>query len=232
MIVYQHDKAGFCRDVETGDIDGILLDRVRGALGIGVSASEVRSWHQSLTHMHLALADPQIPEDAGVGIEFQIPQTAKRIDVLLSGRNDEPRDRAVIVELKQWETAEATAQDGIVRTVIGGGLRDTTHPSYQAWSYAELLRDFNEAVYEDDVVLHPCAFAHNYRGPGALRSDVYAAWLEQAPLFGKGEIERLRDFIKRWIRYGDKSEILPGGRVHEDGDVPRPPRRAAGKARD
>ena len=43
-------------------------------------------------------------------------------------------------------TLSATAQDGIVRTVIGGGLRDTTHPSYQAWSYAELLRDFNEAV--------------------------------------------------------------------------------------
>jgi hypothetical protein len=42
MIVYQHDKAGFCRDVERGDIDGILLDRVRGALGIGVVPSEVR----------------------------------------------------------------------------------------------------------------------------------------------------------------------------------------------
>lgn len=41
MIVYQHDKAGFCRDVETGGIDRILLDRVSGALGIGVSASEV-----------------------------------------------------------------------------------------------------------------------------------------------------------------------------------------------
>jgi hypothetical protein len=166
--------------------------------------------------MHLVLGDPEIPEDAGVGIEFQIPQTAKRIDVLLSGRNDEPGDRAVIVELKQWETAEATALDGIVRTPMGGGLVETTHPSYQAWSYAELLRDFNEAVYDDDVVLHPCAFAHNYRGPGPLHADVYRGWLDQAPLFGKGEVERLRDFIKKWIRYGDRHEIIlriDGGRI-------------------
>lgn len=42
--------------------------------------------------MHIALDDPDIPEDAGVGIEFQTPQTAKRIDMLLSGRNDGPRD--------------------------------------------------------------------------------------------------------------------------------------------
>jgi hypothetical protein len=42
MIVYHHDKAGFCADVETGDIDRILLDKVRGTLGIGVSPSEVR----------------------------------------------------------------------------------------------------------------------------------------------------------------------------------------------
>ena len=32
--------------------------------------------------MHLVLADAEIPDDVGVGIEYQIPQTAKRIDVL------------------------------------------------------------------------------------------------------------------------------------------------------
>lgn len=60
--------------------------------------------------MRVGLGDPGIPEDAGVGVEFQIPQTAKRIDVFPSGRNDSPRDQAVIVELKHWETAEPTAQ--------------------------------------------------------------------------------------------------------------------------
>jgi hypothetical protein len=170
--------------------------------------------------MHLVLGDPDIPEDAGVGIEFQIPQTSKRIDVLLSGRNDEPRDQAVIIELKQWETAEETPMDGVVRTVIGGGPRDTPHPSYQAWSYAELLRGFNEAVYEDDIVLHPCAYLHNCPrsgpGSGALHADAYREWLDAAPLFVKEDVARLRAFIKQWIRYGDRSEIIlriDGGRI-------------------
>jgi hypothetical protein len=158
--------------------------------------------------MCLVLNDPDIPEDTGVGIEYQIPQTSKRIDVLLSGRSAEDRDGAVIIELKQWETADPTEMDGIVRTVLGGAPRDTLHPSYQAWSYAELLRGFNESIYEGDIALHPCAFLHNYAGPGALHADFYQAWLAQAPLFAKGEVDRLRAFIKKWIRYGDRSEII------------------------
>ena len=115
MIVYQSSKLGFCDDVAAGDIDQLILERMRGTLGRGVGVSEVRSWHQSLTHMHLVLTDAEIPDDAGVGIEYQIPQTAKRIDVLLSGQSDEEHDQAVIIELKQWETAEPTPMDGIVR---------------------------------------------------------------------------------------------------------------------
>jgi DUF2075 family protein len=216
MIVYHSSKLGFCQDVERDEIDQVILDRMRGALGVGAAQSQVRAWHQSLTHMHLVLSDPEIPDDAGIGIEYQIPQTAKRIDVLLSGRNDDPQDQAIIIELKQWETAEPTPMDGIVRTVIGGGPRDTPHPSYQAWSYAELLRGFNTAVYEGDIELHPCAFLHNYRGPGALRASFYEPVLTQAPLFAKGDVERLREFIKKWIRYGDRSEIIlriDGGRI-------------------
>jgi hypothetical protein len=44
--------------------------------------------------------------------------------------------------------------DGVVRTVLGGALVDTLHPSYQPWSYAELLRGFNESIYEGDIALH------------------------------------------------------------------------------
>ena len=74
--------------------------------------------------------DPEIFEDTGVGIEYQIPQRSKRIDVLLSGRSPEDRDGAVIVELKQWETADLTEMDGIVRTVVGG------YPTGRPWSAA------------------------------------------------------------------------------------------------
>ncbi len=218
MIVYRSDKTGFSRDIQTGAIDQIIQARMVDALGTRAGPGEVRSWKASLQDMHLVLLDPGIPDDAGVGIEYQIPQTAKRIDFLLSGRDGARRDRTVIVELKQWESAEGTPMDGVVRTFVGGGVREQAHPSYQAWSYAELLRGFNEAVYDGGIALHPCAYLHNFppQEAGALAEPLHGDWVGKAPLFLKGEVERLRSFIRKWIRHGDRGEIivrLDGGRI-------------------
>lgn len=208
MIIYQSDKAGFQEDVESGDIDSIILDNFRASHGWGVGPAEVRSWHHSLTHMSVVLRDDEIPPDAGVSVELQIPQTAKRIDFVVAGRDEEEHDHAVIVELKQWETAEPTAMDGIVRTFVGGGVREVSHPSYQAWSYASLLEDFNQAVYEGDIRLRPCAFLHNFGAQGILDDARYREHVERAPVFLKHDIRKLRDFIKRYIRYGDRNDII------------------------
>lgn len=208
MIVYQSDKVGFRSDVETGDIDAIILGRFHQALGHGVGASEARSWHQSLTHMNMVLADCDIPDDMGVCVELQIPQTSKRIDVVLTGQDAAGADHAVIVELKQWETAERTPMDGVVRTFVGGDVRPVSHPSYQAWSYAALLQDFNEAVYEDGIDLRPCAFLHNFHQDGVLDHEFYQPHTERAPVFLKRDVHKLRDFIKRFVKYGDREKVI------------------------
>ena len=208
MIVYQSDKAGFRRDVGTGDIDAIILDRFYRTLGHGVGASETRSWHQSLTHMNMVMGDDDIPDDTGVCVELQIPQTSKRIDVLLTGQDAAGADHAVIVELKQWETAERTPMDGVVRTFVGGAERNVSHPSYQAWSYAALLQDFNAAVYEDGIELRPCAFLHNFRQDGVLDHAFYRPHTSNAPVFLKRDVQKLRDFIKQFVKYGDRDKVI------------------------
>ena len=87
----------------------------------------------------------------------------KRIDFILSGRDNSNKDSVIIIELKQWETCTAVeGKDGIVSTYTGGGIREVTHPSYQAMSYANLIKDFNETVQLEDIGLYPCAFLHNY----------------------------------------------------------------------
>jgi hypothetical protein len=88
-----------------------------------------------------------------VAAEYRIPQTSKRIDMLLSGLDHAGWHTLVIVELKQWEHASRTPLDGVVRTRFAGGNADASRPSYQSWSYAELLRNFNAAVDEADVPL-------------------------------------------------------------------------------
>jgi uncharacterized protein len=173
-----------------------------------VAPNEVRSWRESLERMASVLEDPEIPNDVGVGVEYQVPQTSKRIDFLLSGKSGSGSGSAVVIELKQWEAAEATELDGLVRTVIGGGPRETPHPSYQAWSYVQLLQGFNDAVHGGEIILRPCAFLHNFDDLDGLRGPFYAPYVDEAPLFGKRDREALRSFIKKWIRYGDRGETL------------------------
>jgi hypothetical protein len=66
--------------------------------------------------MAKVLNDPSIPDSCGVGVEYGIPQSSKRIDLLLSGRDETGRGNLMIVELKQWESARRTDMDGLVRT--------------------------------------------------------------------------------------------------------------------
>ena len=148
--------------------------------------------------------DNNIPDNAGVAIEFNIPTTSKRIDFILSGRDSKNKDSVIIIELKQWETCTAVeGKDGIVSTYTGGGIREVTHPSYQAMSYANLIKDFNETVQLEDIGLYPCAFLHNYdlsiNDP--INSEQYQEYIKEAPMFGCNDFEKLRDFIKRYVIY-------------------------------
>jgi DUF2075 family protein len=211
MIVYQQTKAGFLHDALERDIEEVIQSAYLEKTGRHVGRAEVRSWRESLLCMAKVLHDVSIPADAGVAIEYHLPQISKRIDFIITGRDSDMRSNLVIVELKQWSTAQVTERDGVVSTWIGGGHQDVSHPCYQAWSYAALLRNFNEAADEGSgIELRPCAYLHNYPSNGALSDGRYAPYLAQAPLFLKGDLERmrLRNFIREHVRHGDQGELL------------------------
>jgi hypothetical protein len=210
LIVYQTKKGDFLKDVFTKDIEEVVLAAFRSRTGRSVARSEVRSWKESLLAVAKVLNDEEIPNDCGVAIEYAIPQTSKRIDFILSGTDESKIDQLIIIELKQWETARKTDIDGVVNTRYAHGDKDTSHPSYQAWSYASLLMNFNEAIYDSEVGLRPCAYLHNYSDNGILTDSFYAHYVQLAPLFLKGEDEKdkLRTFIKRHVRYGDERSLL------------------------
>jgi uncharacterized protein len=63
-----------------------------------INKREVRSWDNSMQYMYRVLSDREIPEDAGVAIEFKIPRTSKRVDFLISGSDQDDRQSIVIVE--------------------------------------------------------------------------------------------------------------------------------------
>ena len=161
-----------------------------------------------MQYMNNVLISGDIPEDAGVAIEYQVPLTSKRVDFILSGADGEKRDTAVIVELKQWSDVAETRKDAIVSTFVGGSVREVTHPSYQAWTYAALIRDFNVEVQEGNIALRPCAYLHNCTDSSAVKSAFYHEHTARAPVFIRGDAQRLSDFLKEHVKYGDSSRIL------------------------
>lgn len=212
MIVYQGNKLAFLADHDNDCIEDVIATRYLLRTGRYAPHAERRAWKASLSEMAKVLRDQEIADDIGVGVEFGIPQTAKRIDFILTGTSDSGQRNLVIVELKQWSEAALSDKDGIIVARRGGasGPSEGAHPSYQAWSYAALLEGFNEAVYEDDVALSPCAYLHNYIRDGIVDDIRYQHWIDKAPVFFRGgeEIAQLRAFIKQHVRNGDDAELI------------------------
>jgi len=220
VIVYQATKSKFLHDCDHDQIEEVVSSAYVQKTGRYASNAEFKAWRNSLVAMAKVLRDDDIPEDIGVGVEFGIPQTAKRIDFILSGKTADDIPHMVIVELKQWSTSRISEKDGILIANRGGKAEiEGPHPSYQAWSYAALLNGFNEAVYDSGTNLRPCAYLHNYKDDGVIRHPHYAAYLDKAPVFldGTEELNKLRTFIKQHVRKGDQGKLLyeiENGRIH------------------
>ena len=138
----------------------MLTEQFRVRMGHAPSPSEQRSWERSL----VVLAEDL--HAAGLGsvdalVEYQLPLSSMRADVVLCGRN--PRTRAhsyVVVELKQWTAA--TPVDGTADVCLGGGgggLR--LHPAEQVRRYCTYIADYLASLGGSPEELAGVAYLHN-----------------------------------------------------------------------
>lgn len=211
MIIYEATKELFVKDVVENNIANRIEKLYKLRIGHNVNPREKEAWKNSMMYMNNVLNDKMIPNNSGIAIEFKIPYTSKRVDFIITGKDNQDRNVAIIIELKQWTEAEVVnEQDGIVRTFTGGAMREVAHPSYQAWSYAAYIEDFNENVQKEKVELYPCAYLHNYEEvePKTILSDKYKSYIEKAPVFVSGDVYKLRDFISNYVKSGDDKETL------------------------
>lgn len=211
MIICSGSKADFMVQVEEDTIAYTIRDNILEKMHRKTPDAEFRSWVNSLEYMYKVLNDDGIPRNSGIAIEYNLPNTAKRVDFLVSGYDAKRTANVVIIELKQWEKLnKVEGLDALVETFTGGRERRVVHPSYQAWSYAEMIRDYNEYAQIAGVNLWPCAYLHNYMRvqDDPLDDPIYKDYLDEAPAFAKGDVRKLREFIKRVVETGDDSEIL------------------------
>ena len=212
MIVYSATKKEFMIQVENDSIACSIDAFYREKIGKS-NYREFKSWDNSMQYIYKVLNVQEIDDSCTIAIEYRIPSTSKRIDFIISGLDENNKANVVIIELKQWEKIEVVdEEEALVKTFINGGNRKTVHPSYQAWTYSSLIEDYNENVQEGNIMLHPCAYLHNYikldEKIDPILDRRYDKYLSKAPVYRKGEAIRLRNFILKFVSKGDNRKIL------------------------
>jgi hypothetical protein len=212
MIVYQSSALEFRNAVDTNKITLEIVDLFEKKLGKAVGEGERRSWNNSLRFMESIVRNSKVADDCGVLIEYTIPTTSKRIDFIITGKNEIGDSNFILIELKQWESASDTDKLNLVKSFVGGSVRELTHPSYQAWSYKQFLKDMNEAIYTQKIKGHSCVYLHNYREsiPEPLKHNKYSQVLSEAPLYFAEDYRKLQEFLFRYVGKGDGLDILYG----------------------
>ena len=97
MIIYDGLKRDFLKDVENDTIAITIRQTILEKMGRHPSESEDNAWNNSMNYMYKLLTDEEIPSDAGIAIEYNIPQTAKRVDFMISGYDNQNKPGMVII---------------------------------------------------------------------------------------------------------------------------------------
>jgi DUF2075 family protein len=213
---------GSTRQFITDAVHNQVADKLKSAFinyfRFSPSSSEIRSWRQSLGTISQVFQHNDLL-DHGIILEYQIPSTSKRLDCLITGKDELENDNAIIIELKQWEKCRSADGENEVVTYVGGAEREVLHPSAQVGQYATFLEDVHTAFYEPPkpVKLSACAYLHNYRfvPDEILLTDKFSGILENYPLFSMDDVDPLSDFLKNRLRGGSGMDIL---RRIEDGE--------------
>ena len=174
------------------------------------SPGEVSSWRNSLRALSQVFQDGKF-EGHGDLLEYEHPLTSKRLDCLITGRDDLLNDQAAIIELKQWEKCEEGDAERIV-TFVAGNNRDVLHPSVQVGQYRRYLADYQPAFYEGEspIGLRACSYLHNYtpKDGDALFAPQYAPYIQECPVFTGDDVAKLTGFLREVLVKGDDQHAL------------------------
>jgi hypothetical protein len=175
------------------------------------SPGEMNSWRNSLRAISQVFQYASL-NDHGVILEYQLPLTSKRLDCLICGRDAIAKDNAVIIELKQWDKCEEASGDNEVVTWVGGGKKETLHPSVQVGQYKTYLDDTHTAFHTDvnPVILNACTYLHNYNyySDDVLLSEKFKTALEKYPLFTADDVDKLKNYLTVKLESGNGIDVL------------------------
>ncbi len=223
MIIYEGSCELFinqCSSKEKGFTISDIISESMYKYCIHVGEPETRSWQKSLPLLAQVLKDHEVAKEAEIGIEYRIKRNKWRIDAIICGLDQNDKESAVVIELKQWSFVDKTDKPNYVHTIGAGGIEDDYwHPSYQAANYVGIIKNFYEYVYTAPVSFASCSYLHNMDQANRViigDQEVYPL-LKSSPIFLKEDEQKLAEFIKKYIKSPckgllsriDRSEIRP-----------------------
>ena len=211
MRLYAGPSTHFIRDTGHNQIAEKLRAAFFEQYRFDPPPSEINAWRNSLRAMAQVFEQGDL-KDHGVLLEYQLPLTSKRIDCMVTGRDGERRDQAVILELKQWDRAHEAVGDKLVTTWLGGTEREVLHPSAQVGQCQMYLEDTHTAFHEgaQPVRLSSCSYLHNYfpADGDLLFAAPFQPLIERHPLFTADDVSPLKDFLATRLEAGEGIEVL------------------------
>jgi DUF2075 family protein len=166
----RHSAAGLAALALEGTLGVRLSEQMRASSGRSPSPSEVRSWERSLPVLAQDLVQAGL-DKVEVLVEYALPLTSKRIDVVLAGQHPKTKlPSYLVIELKQWTQAEPWEGDPELVTVEGtrGGPR--LHPVAQVRGYCNYLVDFTRSLQDAGDAVAGAAYLHNADNESDVRS--------------------------------------------------------------
>ncbi len=203
IIVYEESKKDFLEDVYQDRIENKILEK------LNAGSSEKGAWIDASDYMGKILRDDRFPDDITIAMEFKLYNTAMRVDFIITGLNEKKKNTIIVIEFKRWEKVKVIKdRDDMVKLSYNN---ITQHPSYQALGYAQIIKNFYVKAQDDKMDVIPCSCLHRYKkndNNDDITNDHYKELLEKSPVFLNGDNEKLREFILKYIKYGDNKSTL------------------------
>ena len=213
MRLYEGTVARFNDDVIRSVLADKLAEKYRNYYQRAVGKSEYRAWQQSSQYLKNSFEAAALTNNKLI-IEYELPYSSRRIDVLLFGGDSSNRDSIVLLELKQWsnDNVSDAPAEGNINVDYGQFVQEVAHPSLQVEGYHFDLQDFLK-IFEDrnPPSLNSCSYCHNYarlQEPRILFAPKFKKALHKFPIFAREDTVELGNFLRERLANNSGLEVF------------------------
>ena len=145
-----------------------LLSQMLFTSGHRAGESEQNSWRRSLPALATDLCEAGLG-DVEMLVEYHMPLTSKRADVVLAGVHPETGEPSyVVIELKQWTAAYSFEDSAELVDVPGMPGGPKLNPILQVRGYCEYIADFARVLQDQPDALAGAVYLHNAIDPSLV----------------------------------------------------------------